>query len=263
MDGAAHFETRHHLMSDLEPLLSVTTAVDPYATRMLTRSLSPEVDFRALGATGTSCSIVAVDDVSNVVRQLEDDGATLMDRIRCEVVVMADTDARSTSGLRGSRGRRPIRPRRFGKPSGGRACVLGEAIDRCSNEFVVVSGPSADPLTGIPEALGHMWVDGADIAVLPRSPAGLMGDSGESLDSLDVAAAIPTWMGLRPSDGSQPVLGPETLVLRRWLARWIFNEMDRAIDPAMEIADRIRLLGVTVVQIPVSSVPDHGLGLAG
>ncbi|CAB4530504.1 unannotated protein [freshwater metagenome] len=37
--------------------------------------------------------------------------------------------------------------------------------------------------------------------------------------------------------------------MRRWVARWIFNEIGRAIDPVAEIAERARLLGVAIAVI--------------
>ena len=37
--------------------------------------------------------------------------------------------------------------------------------------------------------------------------------------------------------------------MRRWVARWLFNEITRAISPADEVADRARLLGIGIVQI--------------
>ena len=37
--------------------------------------------------------------------------------------------------------------------------------------------------------------------------------------------------------------------MRRWVARWIFNEVTRAISPAEEVADRARLLGVGIIAV--------------
>jgi hypothetical protein len=37
--------------------------------------------------------------------------------------------------------------------------------------------------------------------------------------------------------------------MRRWVARWLFNEITRAISPADEVADRTRLLGVGIVEV--------------
>lgn len=227
-------------MSDLEPVISELQTVDPYVARVLVRQLRPESDFRYLGATGTSCSIVAIDEVSNVIRQLEFEHETLMDRIRCEVVLMTDGDGSNVVRPLRDRSTGLVRPRRFGKPTGDRACVLAEAVQRSSNEFIVICGPGEEPLTGLAEILGHMWTEGADIGILAAGDPPRCEDG----DDLDAAAAVPGWLGIGGrSTGS-------TVVLRRWFARWIFNEMERALDPAEEIADRIRLLGTIIICAP-------------
>lgn len=226
-------------MSDLEPLLSETTCDDLYVTRVLVRKLTPEVDFRVLGSTGTSISIVAIDEATQITRQLEVERDAQLKGLRCEVLLMTDGERSDHWGPR-SQGRRPIRPKVFPKPSGGRACVLADAMDRASNEFVIVCGSVSSPLSGLSNVLAHMWTEGADIAVLAREENQL------ATANADVAAALPGWLGLGSS-----ISGPQTLVMRRWLARWIFNEIDRAINPMEEIADRVRLLGVTIIYAAV------------
>lgn len=249
MDGAVQPEPRTQPMSNVEHLTSELKIDDPFITRVLTKAISPESDFKTLGSTGTSCSIIAVDDISNVLCQLEVEGSSLMDRIRCEIVLMTDADPRSARSSAGGRGRPMVRPRCFGKPDGGRASVLSEAVDRCANEFVIMAGSGAAPLSGLPDLLGHMWTEGADIAVLSNS-----GIIGERDQDGDTAALVPAWMGLATGDSvAAQVRGDETLVMRRWLARWVFNEIERAIDPAVEIADRVRLLGVTIVVVPTGN----------
>ena len=39
------------------------------------------------------------------------------------------------------------------------------------------------------------------------------------------------------------------VLMRRWVARWLFNEITRAISPADEVADRTRLLGIGIVEL--------------
>jgi hypothetical protein len=39
------------------------------------------------------------------------------------------------------------------------------------------------------------------------------------------------------------------VILRRWVARWLLNEITRAISPAAEVADRTRLMGIGIVQL--------------
>jgi predicted regulator of amino acid metabolism with ACT domain len=39
------------------------------------------------------------------------------------------------------------------------------------------------------------------------------------------------------------------VVVRRWVARWLLNEIGRALDPVAEFADRARILGLGVVEL--------------
>lgn len=240
-------------MSDLEPVISELHAVDPYVTRVLTRKLVRSADFRSLGGIGTSCTIITQDDVTNVTRQLEFERETLLDRVRCEIILMADTDAGVRQRPIRDRSTQVIRPRRIEKPQGDRACVLAEAVQRSSNEFIVVCGQGHDPLTGFAEILGHMWTEGADIGVLSREDL-VSAEDGTTSDS---AAQVPAWLGLSPGTPANAI------VMRRWFARWIFNEIDRAINPAEEIADRIRLLGTLIIHANVADWFPRAMDVAG
>jgi hypothetical protein len=44
-------------------------------------------------------------------------------------------------------------------------------------------------------------------------------------------------------------------VVRRWVARWVFSETERALDPAEEVADRARLLGLEMVVVDSNGLP--------
>ena len=69
-------------------------------------------------------------------------------------------------------------------------------------------------------------------------------DRPEPADADDPSATLAAWLGLRG-----PVPQGRLVVMRRWVARWIFNEVTRAISPAEEVADRARLLGVGIIAV--------------
>ena len=160
---------------------------------------------------------------------------------------------------------------------GGRAVALEEAVEQVSSDFVVVPMDHTADLARVPELLVNMWLDGADV--------GLMGPSGEQqeveptervarrrplfvspefdgssrphraadvVDSLlpaaDTAARVAAWLGLSEA----PVPG-RVVVVRRWVARWLLNEIGRALDPVAEFADRARILGLGVVELVAPS----------
>ena len=157
---------------------------------------------------------------------------------------------------------------------GGRAVALEEAVEQVGSDFVVVPTDHTVDLDRVPELLVNMWLDGADV--------GLMGPSGEqpvvaptervarrrplfvspefdeasrperatdvmvdsALPAADTAARVAAWLGLSEA----PVPG-RVVVVRRWVARWLLNEIGRAVDPVAEFADRARILGLGVVEL--------------
>lgn len=134
----------------------------------------------------------------------------------------------------------------------GRAAALDAATAVSAGEFVVVaSGPrGGTPAPGpmfehLRDALGLMWVNGADALVLgPFADAPPFADvtavgSGPDARPERLAAAL----GLRNGGG------PTLVVLRRWVARFLFDEIGLAIDPMDEFADRVRLLELRLLEV--------------
>ena len=87
----------------------------------------------------------------------------------------------------------------------------------------------------------EMQVDeGADVALV-HAGADAPVDPG---DADAPSATLSAWLGLR---GAVP--DGRLVLMRRWVARWLFNEITRAISPADEVADRTRLLGIGIVEL--------------
>lgn len=157
---------------------------------------------------------------------------------------------------------------------GGRAVALEEAVEQVGSDFVVIPMDHTVDLDRVPDLLVNMWLDGADV--------GLMGPAGEQpvveptdrvvrrrplfvspefddalapdrssdvivgsvLPADDTATRVAAWLGLAEA----PVPG-RVVVVRRWVARWLLNEIGRALDPVAEFADRARILGLGVVEL--------------
>jgi hypothetical protein len=143
------------------------------------------------------------------------------------------------------------------EPAGGRIAAFDQASAVATGEFVVVAAPgvaSVQPLTG---ALGHMWVNGADALIVGGAASRPDGDGSvtavpSAASTLDVRAErLITALGLRrgPAGGS-----PAIVVLRRWVARFLFDDIARAIDPVEEFAERVRLVEMRLVEV-VDSTP--------
>ena len=132
------------------------------------------------------------------------------------------------------------------RPATGRAAELDALSLSARSEFLVVSYGDRPPLNALGPALELLWSQGSDVVSLMG--AGVdpgEGDSGSRLvDHLGFGT-----MGLRGLPGDRVV------VIRRWVARWLFSEMDRALDPADEMADRARLLGLDLLVVDESGAP--------
>jgi hypothetical protein len=157
---------------------------------------------------------------------------------------------------------------------GGRAVALGEAVEQVASDFVVVPMDHAVDLDRVPELLVNMWLDGADVGLMgpagsqpfveptervirrrpwfvsPEFDVAMQPDRttdvivATQLPAEDTAARVAAWMGLSEA----PVAG-RVVVVRRWVARWLLNEIGRALDPVAEFADRARILGLGVVEL--------------
>lgn len=116
-----------------------------------------------------------------------------------------------------------------------RAELLDRASAVATGEFVVLTAgaPSFDV---VPAALGHMWVSAAD--------ALLVGAAHSGAGPEDRAALLAQALGLR--SGGRPGC---IVVLRRWVARFLFNDLGLAIDARDEFEDRVGLLELRLAEI--------------
>lgn len=262
-------------MSDTTPLTPVPPLVDPTATQVLTRTIDGSDDFLSLGAEATSCSIIVVDGdwISGmatgpndpeprqqtpesceierpVIAQITDERSSTFEKVRPEVLVVTGRQRYASRAPGAPRGRRSYRLRLLESSDDSYCSALIDGVENSSNEFVVIPRHGDDPLTGLPAALGHMWLEGADMALLPgRSSCAPTAAADE-----DPIASLPRFMGLERCCGT-----PMTIVMRRWFAKWIFNEIDRLPNPVEELVDRIRLLGSTIVFMEWDNIgPERG-----
>lgn len=146
-------------------------------------------------------------------------------------------------------------------PQGGgslldRAVALDHLSARASGEFVVI--PDAGASDGLPaqlanlrDALRLMWVEGADALVIdaPAAPVEAPVPAPGARGGRDGGRAtrLATGLGLRRGDPSGLV------VLRRWVARFLFDELGRAVDPLHELSERVRLLELRLVAVVEST----------
>lgn len=227
-------------MTELTPHPSLPVLEDPGVTRLLERPVSDE-DAALLARTGSStatsaCVVVPVLDDRGVLG-LESVLGWEPPHVRLEVLAVAHEGDPVRSTVRSTMMGSGRSWRILDHPRGGRVGALAAAAEAAEHEFLVVAGPAArspELLDRVPATLVGMWRDGADAAVI---------GAGQSR-SVDAAAYLVAGLGL---DGRTDATG--VVVLRRWVARWIFNEATRAIGPADEIADRTRLLGVGILAV--------------
>jgi len=131
-----------------------------------------------------------------------------------------------------------VRTRLVPRPDGGRTGALDVLSAAASSEFVVAVGPGRPRLGAVDGALERMWTAGADAATLGAAPLGRA--------DLPPGARVAEVLGV----GGRPV--PDAaVVLRRWVARWLLDDVASSLDPAAELADRARLLGMGLVEVPV------------
>lgn len=233
------------------------------STQVLVRTIGGTDDFHSLGAEATSCSIIVMDGdwISGdptpderstvdrptpdqceierpVITQIVDEQLSTFHRIRPEVLVVTGADRSAGRATSMVRGRRPYRIQFLTASDDNYCSALIEGVESASNEFIVIPRHGDDPLVGLSAVLGHMWLEGADMALLPdmSSPRPTV-SSGD-----DPIASLPGLLGLE-----QCCRTSMTIVMRRWFAKWIFNEVDQLPDPVDELADRIRLLGSTIL----------------
>lgn len=229
-------------MSDLDPHLHPFALEDPSVTRLLRRA--DDSRFTGLleraGAVATSVSLVVDADLSVSRPTLRAVRDWQTDRMRLELLVLQRDDEPEPAVLQeqlASLGR-PWQD--ITCPPGGRAAGLAAAARAAQHEFVLVGSGGRPAFERVECALSLMWVEGADVALVSAGPDDLV--DPHEVD--DPSAALAHWLGLR---GHVPP--GRLVVMRRWVARWLFNEITRSISPADEVADRTRLLGLGIVQM--------------
>ena len=134
----------------------------------------------------------------------------------------------------------------------------GEALDiataQSHGEFVVIAGAAAVDATSaaavqhLGEALGLLWINGADALVIgPSEPV----PSPAALSDAPAGSAAPDvradWLAAaigRRRRGAAHLGGR-----RRWVARFLVVGIGAAIDPLEEFADRVRLLELRLLEV--------------
>ena len=234
-------------MSDLDHSHSpLPDLEDPTVTRLMVR----RHDDRAAGLLAhsgpvvTSISMVVPAGGSAGERHLEGLEAWNPDRIRVEVLVMESPEDPARSTLRDRLARSGRSWRVLPRPQGGRVAALSMSAQDAEHEFVLIGSGGPSPFALIGPALSHMWAEGGDAALLD------IGHQGDLIEApvCDTSMELAVWLGL--SGVSVP---GRLVLLRRWVARWLFNELTRAISPADEVADRARLLGIGVVRMSLDA----------
>jgi hypothetical protein len=141
-------------------------------------------------------------------------------------------------------------------PAGGRGPALDHASAESTGEFVVIPGGGDVPVDALSDALGLMWVNGADALVIaagsgagPDVSADVPADVPADIDAATAgqdrrAERLGVALGLRRGEDR-----PAVVVLRRWVARFLFDDLGRAIDPIEEFAERVGLLELRLLEV--------------
>jgi hypothetical protein len=230
-------------MSDLEPHLHEPVIEDPSVTRLLLRRADggrcAEL-LERIAAVATSVSVVVPVGGAGGEAVVDAMSRWTSERVRVELLMMeGDGDAgRPVLRERLARSGHPWRSVK--RPPGGRAAVLGAAAAAAEHEFVLVGSGGAPEYDLVEAALSLMWAEGADVALIHAGPD----DPVDAEGMVDPSQTLSAWLGLGAA-----VPDGRLVLMRRWVARWLFNEITRAISPAEEVADRTRLLGVGIVEV--------------
>ncbi len=140
-----------------------------------------------------------------------------------------------------------VLPRGDGTSCLDRMATMDAATAQATGEFVVVTAPESggDPtplLASLDEALGIMWVDAADAMVLGGGLRSSEMVPGPDARAEHLAVGLGLWRGAGERRATM-------VVLRRWVARFLFEEIGRAIDPMQELTERVRLLELRLVAV--------------
>lgn len=235
-------------MSDLDPHPTSFAAdlVDPAITRLVTRDAAgPAASLlHRAGPVATSLTFVVPEEARAGARFAAGLREWKPDTVRVEVLAVAGHQERRAVPAGPGAPVVPLRP--LPRPLGGRAAVLAEAAEQAACEFLVITSADVVPFEALVPAMGHMWAEGCDAALVdplhPPADAASASPAAGAVPGADAAARLATWLGPAGPAG-------RVVILRRWVARWLFNEVTRAIDPWEEIADRTRLLGIGIVHL--------------
>ncbi len=126
-----------------------------------------------------------------------------------------------------------------------------------SSEFIVISSGCSAPWDAVPRALEELWADGSDVVIVAEVSDGAI----HSDDASRAYHELARYLGL-PGESMREVEDPRTgvatagsptiepawfVVVRRWVARWLFSEPVSAPDVQHEIAARAGLLGLQML----------------
>lgn len=148
------------------------------------------------------------------------------------------------------------------RPSGGPAVELDALAISCGSEFMLLVIGADPPLTAVEPLMEMMWSRGSDAGVALADGQGAVGNVGSSFtkyvglvgpsrdDALESAGSGGTLGGTVPG-----ALGSRLVIVRRWVARWVFSETERALDAAEEVADRAVLLGLDLLVVDRAGAP--------
>ena len=230
-------------MSDLEPRLHPPVLEDPSVTRLMLRRASgtrANALLELLDSVATSVSVVVPAGGAAgapVVASLAD---WRPERVRVEVLVVEDEHDEGRPIMREQLARSGRSWRVVARPRGGRAAALAAADEAADHEFVLIGNGGAPRYDLVNNALSLMWAEGGDVALVHAGEH----DLPDPLDVDDPSATLARWLGLQGAG-----IEGRLVLMRRWVARWLFNEVTRAISPAEEVADRTRLLGIGIIEV--------------
>jgi len=237
-------------MSTLEPLLPAAEVTDPSVTRILIRNAhSVRVSTLLQRATAvrpsTSVILTGAGPLSDSL--LSDASAWQATGARLSFFAFDSNNPSSAAVSLARMQRSDVDHQILAAAPGGQLLGIARAVEKSENEFVVLLSAQSDSLGFLDQCLAQMWIDGADVAVLHL-------DSLADIEGVDAGTQLARWIassGSHAPNTAAGQVGPaqRVIVMRRWVARWLFNEIARAIDPVEEIADRARLLGVAIAVI--------------
>jgi hypothetical protein len=128
-----------------------------------------------------------------------------------------------------------------------------DAVSQSSgSEFIVVSFGEAVPWNAIATAMAALWVDGSDVVAV----GGIGSAASFPVDEAEMHSRLAECLGLVANGGIGDRGGHGRFVLvRRWVARWLFSEIPRGVDVSEELADRARLLGLRMLVLDKRGTP--------